>query len=169
MELVELGRIVDSFGLCGDVKILSSTSFADKRYQIGNHVILENPKTKQQETLTVIAYRNQLDIDIVRFNEINTKEDALAKKGYLIKAEKDLSLLNKNEFYYSDLESCKVIDQDKKELGTVIKVEEFPAQVTLRVKSTTGKEFFVPFVKAFIRNVNIFNKTIEINVIEGML
>ena len=64
---------------------------------------------------------------------------------------------------------CKVLDEKGQELGVVKEVEEFPAQLTLRVKRAGKEDFFVPFVKAFIRRVDINKKEIEINVIGGML
>lgn len=169
MELVTLGKIVDSFGVDGTVKILSSTSFSKERYKKGNKVTLVNVAKNEEEILTVAEFRKQLDLDIVKFEEINSKEDALAKKNCLIKAEKDNTLLAKGEYYFSDLEGCKVLDQQGNELGTVSKVEEFPAQLTLRVKRHEEKDFFVPYIKQFILDVNINEKTIKIIVIEGML
>ena len=71
-------------------------------------------------------------------------------------------------YYFLDLEKCNVVSEGKI-IGKVIKVEEFPAQITLRVKSTEGKEFFVPFIKAFIKNVSLESKEIEIELWEGML
>ena len=68
-----------------------------------------------------------------------------------------------------DLVGCKVLDEKGQELGVVKEVEEFPAQLTLRVKRAGKEDFFVPFVKAFIRRVDINKKEIEINVIGGML
>ena len=50
-------------------------------------------------------------------------------------------------------------------LGKVSKVEEFPAQITLRVQRKGKPDFFVPFIKQFIINVDIENKEIIINVI----
>ena len=167
MEKVVIGKIVDSFGLDGTVKILSSTSFSDARYQKGNIVILEGKDFKEE--LTVESYRKQQDLDIVKFKEITTKEEALAKKNCLLYANKDLSLLSKGSFYYSDLESCKVIDESKNELGIVKRVEEFPAQITLRVQRENKNDFFVPFIKEFIINVDIENKLIKIHCMEGML
>ena len=62
-----------------------------------------------------------------------------------------------------------IADENGQEVGVVKEVEEFPAQLTLRVKRAGKEDFFVPFVKAFIKRVDINKKEIEINIIEGML
>ena len=167
MEYLTLGKIIDAFGLDGTVKVISSTFYGEQRYQEGNIIILEYPNGKTEE-LTVVSYRASKDIDFIKFEEINTKEEALERKGSFLKVEKDNSTLNKGDYYFSDLEKCDVYDNESR-LGKVIKVEEFPSVITLRVKRDNGKDFFVPFIKEFIKKVDIKNYKIYINVIEGML
>ena len=64
---------------------------------------------------------------------------------------------------------CDVYDTESRLLGKVKRVEEFPAQITLRVSRNDKPDFFVPFIKEFIDNVDINNKKIIIKVMEGML
>ena len=168
-EYLLLGYITDAFSLDGTFKVLSKTDFASKRYKKGNEIFLYNPKTKERLTVIVESFRNNGQFDFVKVNNVNSKEEALEFKGYEIQALKDYGVVGKDDFYYVDLVGCKVIDQNGKEQGTVSQVEEFPAQLTLRVKRNGKEDFFVPFVKAFIRRVDINKKEIEINIIEGML
>lgn len=165
MEFLVLGHIAGSFGLDGTLKIISTTSFQSKRYEEGNIIYLGNDKTP----LTVVSFRQNGKFDFIKVKEITDKESADKLKSESIFAIKDLSLLDKGFYYFSDLESCEVKDTKGNLLGKVKKVEEFPAQITLRVKAVNNKEFFVPFIKQFIVDVQIENKLIIINVIEGML
>ena len=169
MELLIVGKIVDSFGLDGTSKVLSSTSFVDERFKIGNKILAINPKTNEEETLTVESVKKTNDLLLVKFSEISSKEESLAKKNYILKANKNNSLLEKDHYYYSDLCNCKIVNQKDIELGLVTDIEEFPAQVTLRVKRENKKDFFVPFVRDFIIKVDIENKIIKINEVEGLL
>lgn len=167
MEKLLLGYIVGSFSLDGTVKILSKTNLGHKRYKIGNTVLL----CKDDEIinqLTISSYRPSGEFDFVKFEEIKTKEEADSYKSYSLMIEKDSSILDKDNYFFSDLEKCDVISKGEV-IGKVIRVEEFPAQITLRIKHKNGKEFFVPFVKAFINGVSIENKQIDVNIIEGML
>lgn len=169
MEFLSLGTIIGSFGLDGSLKVLSCTHFAKDRYKKGNVIKLFNPKDNSISDLTVISYRHNGDLDIVKVEEINVKEDADKLKGATLKIEKDTATLPKNNFFFSDLESCDVLDQNNNKVGFVKKVEEFPAQITLRVGRNNKQDFFVPFISEFIMNVNISNKTIKVKIIEGML
>ena len=169
MEYLNLGNIVDSFGVDGTVKIYSTTSFGEKRYKKGSTVLLVNPQTNEMTELTVEKYRHSGFFDFVKFEEFKTPEEVKNLKGYSIQIIKNNKDLDKDTYFYSDLRGCKVVDESNKELGTVKEVEEFPAQVTLRVSRKNGQDFFVPFIKQFIKDVKIDDKIIVIHVIEGLL
>ena len=168
-EYLLLGYITDAFSLDGTFKVLSKTDFAEKRYQKGKEIFLYQPNTKQRMTVVVENYRKGGQFDFVKVQGVNSKEEALEFKGYEIHALKDYQIVDKDTYYYVDLVGCKVFDEKNKELGVVSLVEEFPAQLTLRVKREGQPDFLVPFVKAFIKSVDVDNKKIVINVIGGLL
>lgn len=169
MDYLLLGIINDAFSLDGTLKVKSTTSFANKRYQKGNIIYLYNPNDKSYSPLTVESYRRQGLFDFVKVEEINSVEEALKLKGYELNALKDSSILKKGEYYYVDLVGCKIFDESNNLLGEVSNVEEYPSTITLRIKRKNNKDFFVPFVNEFIKKVDIVKKEIIIKVIEGML
>ena len=169
MEYLSLGNIVDSFGLDGTVKIYSTTNQATKRYKVGNKLVIANPQGQIMQEVTVVSYRHNGFFDFVKFIELTTPEQVKELKGYFIQTIKNKEDLEKGEFFYSDLVGCSIIDESKNILGVVKSVEEFPAQITLRVSRKNGQDFFVPFINAFIKDVNIDGKFIQIEVIEGLL
>ena len=169
MTYLKIGKIIDSHGLDGTFKVFNTTDSPKKRYAKGNKVYLYNETTDERIEMTVASFRLSGQIAFVKLEDINNPEDAKAFKGFEIHTIKDRNDLQVGYYFYDDLVDCTIIDQAKNELGKVIKVEEFPAQITLRVKSQNGKDFFVPFVKQFIKKVDIENKKIYIEVIEGML
>ena len=169
MDYLSLGTIIGSFGLDGTLKIYSSTNMSNKRYKVGNKVFLYNPQTKEREEHEVLAFRHAVPFDFVKLNGIENPEEAQALKQYEIHVEKNQNDLEKDTYFYSDLRGCKVLDQDGNELGIVKEVEEFPAQLTLRVMRKGKPDFFVPFVSQFIKQINIENKVILIEKIEGLL
>ena len=167
MEKLLLGYVISSFSLDGTMKILSKTNMSKKRYVKGNKIFLANKEEQIVKELTVSSFRSAGEIDYVKFEEITTKEEADSYKSYCLLVEKTNDLDN-GFYYFSDLEKCNIVS-DGKIIGKVIKVEEFPAQITLRVKSENGKEFFIPFIKEFIKNVSIEKNEIEAVIWDGML
>lgn len=168
-EFVSLGIIKGSFGLEGCAKIMSTTTQGEKRYLVGNKLFLLNENDESLKEVTVKDYRTNNGTDFVSFLEINSKEDIESFKGFKVVVEKNQNDLEKGKYFFSDLEKCQVIDQNNQVIGKVIQVEEFPAQITLRVKGQNGNDFFVPFIKDFIINVDIEKFVIKVNVVEGML
>ena len=169
-EYLLLGYVLDAFSLDGTLKVLSKTDFAETRYQKGNEVFLYSPKTKERISLTVSSFRKNGQFDFVKVEEIDNVDDALKYKGYELQAIKDYQNMPKDTYYHVDLVGCKVLDDKATVLGKVSQVEEFPAQLTLRVKREGNQpDFLVPFVKAFIKSVDIEKKEIVINVIGGLL
>ncbi len=169
MEYVSLGKIVDSFGVDGTAKIYSTTNMSMKRYMKGSLVYLYNPQNQEYTELTVVKHRRSEPFDFVKFEQFNTPEEIKQLKGQEIRVIKDHKDLEKNSYFYSDLRGCKVVDKTGKTLGVVKEVEEFPAQLTLRVSRDKKPDFFVPFIHQFILNVDIEKKEILIEIIEGLL
>ncbi len=169
MSYLKIGKIIDSHGLDGTFKVFNTTDSPKKRYAKGNKVYLYNESTDERLELTVERFRLSGQIAFVKLEGIDNPESAKEFKGFEIHTIKDRNDLEVGYYFYEDLVGCAIIDQNKNELGKVSKVEEFPAQITLRVKRSNGKDFFVPFVKQFIKKVDIDAKKIHIEVIEGML
>ena len=169
MEYLSLGKIIDAFGLDGTIKVFSTTDNASKRYKKGNSVFLYDEKSSQHIKYVVISYRSSGKFDFVKLEGITSPEQAQEFKGWEIHTIKDRSDLEVGYYFYSDLIGCDVKDSNGNILGEVSNVEEFPAQLTLRVKRSNNKDFFVPFIKQFINEVDVENKSIIINVLEGML
>ena len=169
MDYLKLGSINDSFGLDGTLKIYCTSNMSSKRYETGNTVFLFNPLTNERVEYKVLSFRHNGLFDFVKLEGIDNPEDAKALKGFEVHVKKDRNDLEEGSYFYSDLKGCKVYDQDHNELGIVKEVEEFPAQLTLRVMRKGKPDFFVPYVKQFIKAINIENKEILIEKIEGLL
>lgn len=169
MEYLSLGKIVGAFGLDGTIKVFCTTNMGEKRYKKGSIIYLFDVEKNTYIKYKVLSYRHNGLFDFIKLEDINTPEEVISKKGQEIYVIKNRNDLDDGEYFYSDLRGCKVIDTNQNELGKVKEVEEFPAQITLRVARNNKPDFFVPFIEEFIVKVDIDSKTIIINVIEGFL
>lgn len=165
---VILGVIVKPFGLKGEVKVHSNTSFAKKRYKKGNEVILYSPINKQSEVLVIASYKENKGMDIISFLNHNTIESIEKYVGYQILIEKPENDLRKDEYYYADLYNCKIV-YDGQTIGEVYDMFDSGSQVTLRIKREGKKDLLYPFVDKFIEKVDVENKQIIIKPLIGMI
>lgn len=169
MEYLSLGRVKDAFGLDGSLKIFSTTNMSNYRYQKGAKVFIYDETNDERKEYVVLNYRHNGLFDIIKLEGIQDIEAALSKKGMEIQVEKNREDLEEGYYFFSDLKGCKIIDKNENILGFVKEIEEFPAQITLRVSRQGKPDFFVPFIEEFIVNVDVDNKVITIKVIEGLL
>lgn len=167
MEVI-LGSIVTTFGVKGEVKVHSNTDFAKKRYKKGNKVILYSPINKQREVLTISTYKQSKGMDIISFENLTNPDMVLKYVGYKILIEKENDNLGKDIYHYADIYDCKII-YNNNEIGVVIDIINSSSHLTLRIKRENKKDLLYPFVERFISLVDVKNKRIEINPIEGMI
>ena len=76
--------------------------------------------------------------------------------------------LPKDTYYYKDLLGSKVYLNDGILYGEVIEVSSNGKQDLLRIKLVNEKETLLVFVNAIIKEVDIKNKAIYLNEIEGL-
>ena len=168
MEYLTLGKIVKAFGIKGEAKILSCSHFRLERYKKNRKLFLWNEKTNERIQVTVSTFRMEKEFDIVKFKEFSSIEELTPYISYYVQVEKDLSFLEEGEFFYSDLLGLDVSDENGASLGKVSKIEEYASYATLRVKRENKKDILIPFVKAFIAQVDLENKKIIIHHWEGL-
>jgi 16S rRNA processing protein RimM len=104
----------------------------------------------------------------LKLKGIDDPETAEFWKGAEVLVERDkLEQLDESEYYHFELEGADVYDEGGELIGTVKFVDSNVANAVLYVESD-GKEIMIPFVKAFVQEVNIEEKKITIRKIEGL-
>ena len=168
-EYLLVCKVLKPVGLKGDLKVYTYTTFKDIRYKKGSKLFYKNGEDYIELTVKSF-YSKGGNLDVISFKDLDEIDKVNFLLGKEIYALKDDSLLNENEFYYSDLTDLKVIDEDNNELGKVTSIEEFPAQITLKIQKNSAKShFFVPFNDFFVKEVNIKDGFIKIHLIDGLL
>lgn len=167
METICIGEIIATHGIKGELKVKSLTDFSKQRFKKGNRIYIEY----QGDLLSVEieSFRMQQDLVLISLkglDDINLIEKYKHCRIFFDKAQ--IPPLKKGEYYYFQLKGLDVIDQNGASIGTVIDIEETGANNCLRV-SSKEKEILIPYVPAFILNVDLKKKQITIRVIEGLL
>lgn len=168
MEYLSVGKIVRTIGLKGEVKIYPTTHFRDSRFKKGSHLFILDNNNNVLRELSVKVHKVNGDCDNLIFNEISSIEEAQTIAGQYLNVIKDNSFLKKDQYFYSDLVGLEAYFDNGDHIGKVIKIEEYNKYATLRIK-TSSKDVLVPFINAFIGDVDLENKKITIKFIEGLL
>jgi len=155
---MQIGRIVGAHGLKGQVKVEPLTDFAD-RFAVGARVLLKGA-WHTIETSTIHKGR-----PLIKLSEVNDLTAAEKFQWeYLEVAQDDRPDLDEDEFLIDDLIGLRVVTTEGRELGEVDDVLALPAQDVLQVG-----DILIPAVKEFVKDVDLDNEVITVQLIPGML
>lgn len=167
MSLFAVGKIVGCFGLHGDVKVRPTTHSPQRLTLLRNVVV----GTSDRETLDVIVERVVLQdrIALIRFRDINDRNAAEPLVGkYIFVQENEVEKPRPGSYFTHDLIGCRVRSTDGRDLGHVENVNKLPAQDVLEVRNGS-KLSMIPAVKEFIKEVNLQDRIIVVDSIEGLV
>ncbi len=165
--MIKIGKIVNTHGIKGEMRIRSNSDFKTERFGVGNKIYVEYKKEKI--VLEIINYYQHKTFDIVKFEGYDNINDVIKFKNCDVYADllSDDSL-EEDEYFNYQLLDLKVQNQENETLGKVVKVIDNPGSNLLRIRTETNQEFLVPFNKHFINKVDLNARLIEIEEIEGL-
>lgn len=162
MEQVIVGKIVNTHGIKGELKVKTSTDFIEERFAKGAHLYIdENGVKKEMIVKSHRFHKGHVLVCFEGYQDINLVEKY---KGCLLYADKDVDLLDEGEYYVGDLIGCEVYNQGEL-IGKVKDIQLYEHHDLLVVE---GKQkIMIPYVDAFVEAEDIENKRIDVLLIEG--
>lgn len=167
-NLLSIAKILNFHGIKGEAK-LGFTKGREKQIESLEMVfVLKNGQYKE---LNVSSVRFHKHFAIVKFKEFSTVNDVEEFKGcdIFLSKEKVEENLERDEYLINDLIGMDVYDEDGCCVGSVVAIGENLANDLLSVRDSNGKEHLVPFVKELVPVVDLKNKKVVINNIEGLI
>jgi 16S rRNA processing protein RimM len=161
MMSYEIGRMINTHGIRGEVKVKTDSDF--DRFVVGKTVYLFDKEEKREFTIKAVRKFNQGLI--IKFQGIDDINDIEYLKGSLIYTD-EKPVLKEDEYHYKDLIGLNVYNKNNELIGIVNDVMDVPQGHLLQVK-TSEKMVLIPFVSAFIKEIN--DQSIKIEEIEGLL
>lgn len=162
MEKIKIGRIVNAVALRGEVKVYNYSGYRE-RYEELDSILVEDKEYKIEKV------RYQQEMVILKLQGVNDRNAAEALKNrdvYI--TEEDLVELPEDTFYIRDLIGLKVVD-DSGVIGVMKDVLQPSAQDVYVIKTDGGQELMVPAVKEFVKEINLKEGYVKVELIEGML
>ncbi len=161
-----VGKITNTHGIKGELKIFPLTDDIErfdylKKAYIGESKIKVNlERVRYHKNLAIIKFKEYDDInEVLKF-----------KDNYIYVDDEEKVILPEDHFFISDLIDSQVFDMRSNLIGTLVDVLKGPSNDVYIVKDMDkNKEYLIPAVKEFIIQVNILDKKIVINPIEGMI
>ena len=161
---LEVGQIVGTFGIKGELKFHSESDFIEDRLSKGNVLYLKQNDTYEPITIdSARLHKNNYMITINGHNNINDVLKYVVFSLYvdITKAKE----LEDGVYYCDELIDMEVYNQHNELIGRVVDIIEIPSSKLLEINDGK-KKFLVPVIDEFVKEIT--DNKIFIEEIEGL-
>ncbi|MBR1413496.1 MAG: 16S rRNA processing protein RimM [Bacilli bacterium] len=162
MDYIYVGKLVNTHGIKGEVKIISNFEYKNKVFVKDKDIYIGDNKVKE----TINSYRHHKNFEMITLNNYTNINEVLKYKGMNVYVNRDDLGLLEDEYLYQDLIGLN-IKNNLKTLGKVKDVMYNNGNVLLKIED--AKEYYIPLNEHFIKKVNLNEKIIEVENIEGLI
>ena len=159
MDLVYVGKIVNTHGIKGELRIRSDFEKKGLVFKVGNKIIIENKEH------IIRSYRYHKIFDMITIDDYNNINDVLCFVGKSVYVSRDSLKLCDNDYLLSDLIGLNVIFNDT--VYGIVKDYSNDSNPLLQIEF--DKIYYIPINSNFIKNVDLVNKNIIVENIEGLI
>ncbi|GER65601.1 ribosome maturation factor RimM [Weizmannia acidilactici] len=165
-----VGKIVNTHGIRGEVRVISMTDFREERYKPGNTLYLFLPGEKEPLKLQIELSRPHKQFDLLKFEGYDSIQEVEKwKDGILKVSEEQLGELGENEYYFHEIIGCEVWTVAGDKVGVVKEILTPGANDVWVVQAEHQKEYLIPFIEDVVKEVDPAEKRIVIEPMEGLL
>ena len=157
-QYFKVGKIVNTQGLKGEVRVVSTTDFADDRYQKGVELALFRDG-EFEKLLTIKSHRRHKNFDLLTFEDHPRIEDVEGYRDCLLKVSSDA---------LDEVVGLEIITDEGESLGKVSEILSPGSNDVWVVKQKGKKDLLIPFIEPVVYKIDKENKQAFIHVLEGL-
>lgn len=162
MSKIEIGKIVNTHGLKGTVKVQPWADYPEIFDDIDRVFI-------RSEEYDIVSVSYQKNLVLLNLKGVVSMNDAEKFKNEVLYAERsDLGTLPDDTYYITDLIGCKVYENDN-EIGVLKDVISTGGVDLYEIKRLQNKPLYIPASKENILSIDIKEKKIFVSIPEGLL
>ncbi|MBR4892978.1 MAG: 16S rRNA processing protein RimM [Clostridia bacterium] len=162
MSKVEVGKIVNTRGLRGEVKIYPYLDEIEVFNEF-EYLLVDN---KEYKIKGIKFFKNMV---FVTFFGVDSVEAAESLKNQLAEVYvKDLPELSDGEFYIKDILGMEVVKDDGEKLGIIKNVLRTGSNDVYEVERDGKKPMYLPAIKDVIINTDLDSNRMTVHIIPGL-
>jgi 16S rRNA processing protein RimM len=167
-RLVVIGAVARAHGLSGEVRVTPMTD-DPARFERVRECVLWDTARDLRERYRIATARRQGRAVVIALEGCASAEEATALVGRLVALPEAEALpLAPGHFYPWQLEGCRVLTEDGREIGRVTRIDRSPAQ-DLWVVTDDTREHLIPAVPEIVSEVDLEARRVVIRPPEGLL
>ncbi|WMT39210.1 ribosome maturation factor RimM [Paenibacillus sp. D2_2] len=169
-SLLMVGKIVNTHGIRGELKILPHTDFPEVRFAPKSKLKIVNPDSGVMTEVTIATSRPVKQMYVVRFDGYDNINQVEKYKGCEMKVNKEESVeLPDNEYYFYEIIGCRVVSDEGEELGIIEEILRPGANDVWVVKMPSRKQLLLPVIDDVVLDVDVKSKLVKVHLLEGLL
>ncbi len=168
----EIGKIVNTQGVKGDVRVVPSTDDI-KRFELLKKAKLYKKNEIKELEIEKVWYHKKFVI--LKFKGVNSMNDAELLRDFVLRVDDDESIsLDDDEYFIRDLIGVNVILEDNSKVGVIKDVIRTGANdvyvlTNLMSDEENPKDILIPAIKQCIVDVNIKDKFMVVKLLKGLV
>lgn len=167
-KYLEIGQIVNTFGIKGMVKVKPFTDDIHKRFDTLEKVYIESKKSKKEYQIEEVKYHKNMVL--IKFKGIENPEEAnVLRESYLLVDRETQEPLEEGTYYIVDMIGLEVYTDEEEKLGILEDIFNTGSNDIYVVKNEQGKQILLPAIKDVIQKVDMENKRMTVHVIPGLI
>ena len=167
MNNLEIGQIVNTFGIKGFVKVNPWVNDVTRFDDLKKVYIKIRKELKQVEIEEVKYHKNQV---LLKLKGIETVEQAeTLRNGILEISREDAIPLEEGEYFIADLLESEVYSDEGEKLGILEDIYNTGSNDIYVVKNELGKSILLPGIPEVIKEVDVENKKIIVHLLKGLI
>ncbi len=159
MKLMEGGKIVNTHGIRGEVKIQPWCDSAEFLCEFDVYYIDGAP-------VKVVTARAHKGCVLAKLDGINDINAAMCLKNKIVQVDRSGLTLPEGQYFISDLLGLTVVTETGEEIGKIKDVLNLPANDVYVVQGQ--QEYMIPVVHEFVLSVDLNAKKVIVKLIPGM-
>ena len=164
---LEIGQIVNTFGIKGMVKVKPFTDDI-RRFDELKTVYVEKNGNQTEYEIEEVKYHK--DMVLIKFKGIDKVEQAeMLRNSYLTVSRDSVEELEEGRYYIVDLLGLEVYTDEQVLLGTLEDIFNTGSNDIYVVKDKQGKQILLPAIQDVIKQIDIENKKIIVHLLPGLI
>jgi len=171
MKEVRIARIVNTFGVRGQIKVISETDFEEERFKVGQKVSVVKDDQLLDE-VTIASSQLHKGTYIMGFEEYhNINQIEHFKGGWLMIDGKEQQALPEDEFYQHQIVGLNVVTTEGKDLGTIKEILSLGSNDVWVVKRCEAKkkDALIPYIEDVVKEVDLTKGEVLVELMEGLI
>jgi len=162
MRYFDVGKIVNTHGIRGNLKVVSHSDDPDKFFNL-ERVLIDG------EAFEIESAKGNKQFVLLKLKGIDDMNAAIKLKGKIMQVpETDALELAEDEYYIRDIYDMEVYEENGEHLGAICDIIVTGANDVYVVRKEGAKDLLIPAIRNCIIDVNVEQKKMTVKLLEGL-